>query len=98
MESIMVSAGVFGRAEYLKPKTQSYCTSAASIQNFGGYIGGTVSPIATGIAVDVTGSFVIALAIGAAITILGAGILQLLVRTQISAGELEGSIAAVPAE
>ncbi len=27
---------------------QSYCTSVASIQNFGGYIGGTVSPIVTG--------------------------------------------------
>ena len=26
---------------------QSYCTSVASIQNFGGYIGGTVSPLAT---------------------------------------------------
>ena len=25
----MVNAGVFGRAEYLKPKTQSYCTSAS---------------------------------------------------------------------
>ena len=77
---------------------QSYCTSVASIQNFGGYIGGTVSPIATGFVVDVTGSFVIALAIGAAITILGAGILQLLVRTQITAGDLEGTVAAVPAE
>src|SRR4051794_37301379 len=28
MESIMTSAGVFGRAEYLNPKTPSYCTSA----------------------------------------------------------------------
>ena len=55
---------------------QSYCTSVASIQNFGGYIGGTVSPIVTGFVVDVTGSFVIALAIGAAITILGAVLLQ----------------------
>jgi hypothetical protein len=43
---------------------QSYCTSVASIQNFGGYIGGTVSPLVTGIVVDLTGSFVIALAIG----------------------------------
>jgi hypothetical protein len=77
---------------------QSYCTSVASIQNFGGYIGGTVSPIATGFVVDVTGSFVIALAIGAAITILGAGILQLLVRSQITAGDLEGTITALPAE
>ncbi len=28
MESIMVSAGVFGRPEYLNPNTQSYSTSA----------------------------------------------------------------------
>src|SRR5215472_13368489 len=28
MESIITNAGVFGRGEYLKPKTQSYCTSA----------------------------------------------------------------------
>ena len=73
-------------------------TSVASIQNFGGYIGGTVSPIATGFVVDVTGSFVIALAIGAAITILGAGSCSFLVRSQITAGDLEGTVAAVPAE
>jgi MFS family permease len=76
---------------------QSYCTSVASIQNFGGYIGGTVSPIVTGFVVDVTGSFVIALAIGAAITVLGAVLLQFLVRSQISSAELEGSQVTVPA-
>jgi MFS family permease len=77
---------------------QSYCTSVASIQNFGGYIGGTVSPIVTGFVVDTTGSFVIALAIGAAITILGAGLLQVLVRSQITSADLEGGLAAVPAQ
>ncbi len=77
---------------------QSYCTSVASIQNFGGYIGGTVSPIATGFVVDVTGSFVIALAIGAAITVLGAAILQFLVRSQITSADLEGTLAPAPAE
>jgi MFS family permease len=69
---------------------QSYCTSVASIQNFGGYIGGTVSPLVTGIVVDLTGSFVIALAFGAGITILGAVILQFAVRSPISAEALEG--------
>jgi MFS family permease len=69
---------------------QSYCTSVASIQNFGGYIGGTVSPLVTGIVVDVTGSFVVALAIGAGITVLGAMILQFVVRSPISAEALEG--------
>jgi hypothetical protein len=52
----------------------------------------------TGFVVDVTGSFVIALAIGAAFTILGAAILQFLVRSRISSADLEGTIAAVPAE
>jgi hypothetical protein len=68
---------------------QSYCTSVASIQNFGDYIGGTVSPIVTGMGVDFTGSFMIALAIGAAITILGAVILQTMVRQPISLEALE---------
>ncbi len=78
---------------------QSYCTSVASIQNFGGYIGGTVSPLVTGFVVDVTGSFVIALAIGAGITILGAVLLQTLVRSQITSADLEGDTAiAVPAQ
>jgi MFS family permease len=78
---------------------QSYCTSVASIQNFGGYIGGTVSPIVTGFVLDVTGSFVIALAIGAGITILGAVLLQTLVRSQITSADLEGDTAiAVPAQ
>ncbi|MFL5255997.1 MAG: MFS transporter [Rhodopila sp.] len=68
---------------------QSYCTSVASIQNFGGYIGGTVSPLVTGLVVDLTGSFVLALAVGAGMTILGAVILQLFVREPIGAEALE---------
>jgi cyanate permease len=77
---------------------QSYCTSVASIQNFGGYIGGTLSPIVTGFVVDVTGSFVVALAIGAAITVLGAAILQIFVRSPITSAELEGTLSPLPAE
>lgn len=69
---------------------QSYCTSVAGIQNFGGYIGGTVSPLVTGIVVDLTGSFVVALAIGAAITTLGALIMHTMVRAPITAATLEG--------
>jgi cyanate permease len=46
----------------------SYCASASAIQNFGGYLGATLSPIATGYVLDVTGSFVVALSIGAAFT------------------------------
>ena len=77
---------------------QSYTTSAASIQNFGGYIGGTVSPIATGMVVDATGSFVVALAIGAIITVIGACILVFMLRSPISVADLEPTTATVPAE
>lgn len=50
---------------------QSYAGSVSSIQNFGSYIGGTVSPILTGFVVDQTGSFAVALGIGAAVTLTG---------------------------
>jgi MFS family permease len=74
---------------------QSYCTSVASLQNFGGYLGGTASPWITGYVVDKTGSFTGALAIGAVITVVGAGLLHFLVRAPIAAAELEGE--ALPA-
>jgi MFS family permease len=74
---------------------QSYCTSVASIQNFGGYLGGTVSPIVTGFVVDRTGSFVIALAIGAAMTVTAAGLLHFLVREPIDAADLEAAMPAL---
>jgi len=70
---------------------QSYCTSVASIQNFGGYIGGTVSPLLTGFVVDYTGSFAVAMIIGAGITVCGAALLHFMVRDQIGAAALEGA-------
>jgi MFS family permease len=51
---------------------QSYSASVASIQNFGSYIGGAVSPLATGMVVDATGSFQLALWMGAGVMVLGA--------------------------
>ncbi len=75
---------------------QAYCASAASNQNFAGFIGGTLSPILTGFIVDTTGSFVVALAIGAAITLIGAAIFQFMMRTVIDEAELE-RYAAAPA-
>jgi MFS family permease len=77
---------------------QSYCTSVASLQNFGGYLGGTVSPWMTGYVVDTTGSFTGALAIGAVITVIGAALLHFLVRTPIGAAELEGGVVVGVAE
>jgi MFS family permease len=68
---------------------QAYCASAASNQNFAGFLGGTLSPILTGFIVDVTGSFVVALAIGAGITLIGAALFQFFMTTVIDEGELE---------
>ncbi len=68
---------------------QAYCASAASNQNFAGFLGGTLSPILTGFIVDVTGSFVVALAIGAVITLIGAALFQFMMTTVIDEGELE---------
>ena len=68
---------------------QAWCASAASNQNFAGFLGGTLSPILTGFIVDVTGSFVVALAIGAVITLIGAGLFQFFMTTVIDEAELE---------
>jgi MFS family permease len=68
---------------------QAYCASAASNQNFAGFLGGTLSPILTGFIVDVTGSFVLALAIGSVITLIGAALFQFMMTTVIDEGELE---------
>jgi MFS family permease len=68
---------------------QAYCASAASNQNFAGFIGGTLSPILTGFIVDVTGSFVVALAIGSVITLIGAAIFQFMMTTVIDEEELD---------
>jgi cyanate permease len=76
---------------------QSYCASASAIQNFGGYIGGTLSPIVTGYVLDVTGSFVVALTIGAIVIGLAAAVFLFGVRTRIRAEDLDPDLRAVPA-
>jgi MFS family permease len=68
---------------------QAYTASAASNQNFAGFLGGTCSPIVTGFIVDVTGSFVAALAIGAVITLIGAALFQFMMTTVIDEAELD---------
>lgn len=75
------------------------CRCGTQHPNFGGPIGGTFSPIATGMVVDATGSLVVALAIGAIITVLGACILVFMLRSPISVADLEPPTAAtVPAQ
>ncbi|MEJ1978348.1 MAG: MFS transporter [Acetobacteraceae bacterium] len=73
---------------------QSYSASVASIQNFGSYIGGTVSPLATGMVVDATGSFSLALWMGAAVMVLGAALYTFGVRDPIPLAGLEQEPAA----
>lgn len=73
---------------------QAYCGSAASNQNFAGFLGGTLSPILTGFIVDVTGSFVVALAIGSVMTLIGAALFQFAMTTTIDEAELEKYAAA----
>jgi len=68
---------------------QAYCASVASNQNFAGFLGGTLSPILTGYIADTTGSFVLALAIGAVITLIGAGLFQFLMTSAIDESELK---------
>lgn len=68
---------------------QSYSASVASIQNFGSYIGGTVSPLATGMIVDATGSFSLALWAGAGVMVLGAALYTFGVRDPIPLEGLE---------
>lgn len=58
--------------------------SLGSLQNFGGYLGGSLAPILTGIIVDRTGSFVYALLIAAAVALAGAVSYLLLVREPIA--------------
>ncbi len=68
-----------------------YTGSVASIQNFGAYIGGTVSPIVTGMVVDRTGSFMLALVFGACV-MAGAAVCYLfIVKDPIALDEGKGS-------
>jgi sugar phosphate permease len=63
---------------------QNYAASLGSIQNFGGYLGGTLAPVVTGYMVQATTSFQSALLVAAGVAILaGAGHL-VFVREQIS--------------
>lgn len=68
---------------------QPYAASVSSIQNFGSYIGGTVSPLVTGMVVDATGSFSLALWLGAAVMVAGAGFYSIIVRDAIPQDELD---------
>ena len=67
---------------------QDFCGSCSGIQNFGSYIGGACSPVLTGLIVDRTGSFVMALAIGGIVMAVGAAIYYFMVGAPITDADL----------
>ena len=69
--------------------------SLASIQNFGGYFGGSFAPFITGIVVDRTHSFVNAFLISSAVAFAAALIYMFVVRTKIE--DIGAGSAALPA-
>jgi len=67
-----------------------YVASLGAIQNFGGYFGGSFAPIVTGFVVQSTGSFTLALLVGAVVAAASALLYLVVVREPISAASLEG--------
>src|SRR6185312_11801134 len=68
------------------------CTaSIGAMQNFGGYLGGALAPTVTGLIVQSTGSFVLALEVGAAIGVAAAGSYLFIVRDPITADNFDDS-------
>ncbi len=67
---------------------QHMVASSGSIQNFGAYLGGACSPIVTGLIVDATGSFTLALVLAAAVSVAGAVIYLVVVQRPITEADL----------
>lgn len=94
LAQFFLSLGIAGKwALTTATAPQSYCTSIAGLMNFGGYLGGTVSPIVTGYVVDTTGSFVIAFGIGAVMSVIGALALYVMLKGPITSEDLDAKSA-----
>lgn len=66
------------------------CTaSIGAMQNFGGYLGGTLAPTVTGLIVQSTGSFVLALVVGAVIGVASAACYLFVVEDPITAATMD---------
>jgi sugar phosphate permease len=63
--------------------------SVGAMMNFGGYLGGALAPTVTGLIVQRTGSFVIALVVGAVIALISAASYMFVVRHEISETHLD---------
>jgi sugar phosphate permease len=67
------------------------CTaSIGAMQNFGGYLGGALAPTVTGLIVQSTGSFVLALVVGAGVGALSALSYLFIVDQPITAADMDG--------
>ncbi len=82
------SAAIWALATAAAPP--DYVGSFGSLLLLGGFLGATVSPIVTGFIVDATGSFLLALLIGAGMALLGAAAFLVLIAKPISGKELDG--------
>jgi cyanate permease len=80
------SSGGWGMASVAAPANTT--ASLASMQNFGGYIGGALAPTITGFIVQASGSFVPALAVAAGIGVVCGTAYLLMARRPITAAEL----------
>jgi sugar phosphate permease len=70
--------------------TPANCTaSLAAIQNFGGYLGGALAPTVTGLIVQRTGSFALALTVAAVIGTVSAIAYFVVVRAPITSAEMD---------
>ena len=67
---------------------QHMVASSGSIQNFGAYLGGACSPVVTGLIVDATGSFTLALVLAAAVSVAGAVVYLVVVKHPITEADL----------
>jgi sugar phosphate permease len=81
----MASGGAWALVAVAAPR--HLIASLGSMQNFGGYLGGSFAPLITGIVVDQTHSFVDALLISAAIAFAAALVYLFVVRDVVPAAE-----------
>jgi sugar phosphate permease len=63
--------------------------SVGAMMNFGGYLGGALAPTVTGLIVQNTGSFVVALVVGAVISLISAASYMFVVHNEISDAHLD---------
>jgi MFS family permease len=87
----IASTSVWSMASVAGPK--KYTASFAGISNCGGYIGAALAPTITGFIVQITGSFVPALEVGAAVAVVGALLLHVLIRDPITEADINRSLA-----